>query len=616
MHVYTPEAPETDDIGLANNDIDGFLKNLLASVCRECAQNSNDEACERPVQMSINRLTVPINELPGIDRYKEVVEGCLVEARDNDAAKAIEFFENAKNELNKEEISLLQIADARTQGAGDKFIKNGKFFTLVVSEGRTDKKNVYSAGSFGIGKNAAIAGSALRLVFYSSQYEEDGEPRFYCMGKSVLTSWRENDQNMSHKIFFDADPDSFSPVTNQEELPDWARKDELGLKVSIVAPRIELQEGWVAGYVASLLSNFFVAIYDEDIQFYIDHRQVDINRATMQSYFSRDDVKKAAEDAGILEQLSWAEMCSNALAAGEFNSEIINVSDLGDFEVLIRVGEGMPNRVFIVRNGMYITDTLKHFGKPLKRFPNTKDFVLIVRPKSIDAVSSTNIKRMENPEHNELTTGYIANPEEVSKLQNAVRNLEAKVREIIKKYAKMEALESREIEELKEFFPSQGDAESPPPGEEHDPTAVTSERLAGKSKHIGHTAGGKKGGKGKRGGKSKRGNGRKGPGGANGGQTKQIMLPCQAMRVADSAWRIQLEEVGSAGTIELWPQARSRGAETKSLKIKSCSLGEKTIAKDGLSVSFSAAENTPVELELEFHGDAPVVDFRPPLRGN
>jgi hypothetical protein len=93
-----------------------------------------------------------------------------------------------------------------------------------VSEGVTDKQNFYSAGSFGIGKNAAIAGSSLRLVFYSSRYGENGETGFYCIGKSVLTSWSENDENKTHRIFFSADREELCPVNDQDLLPDGAKK--------------------------------------------------------------------------------------------------------------------------------------------------------------------------------------------------------------------------------------------------------------------------------------------------------------------------------------------------------------------------------------------------------
>jgi hypothetical protein len=362
-----------------------------------------------------------------------------------------------------------------------------------------------------------------------------------------------------------------------------------------------------------LLSNFFVAIHDGDIEFYLDNRKVVINQSTMQSYFPRDDVKKAAEDAGMLEQLSWAETCSNALAAGEFKSETVEVPGLGDFEVLIQVGEEMPSKVFFVRNGMYITDTLKHFGKPLKRFPNTKAFAVIVRPKSVDDASSANIKRMENPEHNELTTGYIASPEEVSKLQEAVQHLESEVREVINKYAQMEVLDSREIEELAEFFPAPGEDEYVVYQKDGDPTSVISERVPRKRARIGYRNDGEKGGKGKRGKGSSRSKGGKGPGGDKGGNNKQIHLSCRAMKVSESSWRIRIEEVGGSGTIEFWPQARSRGTETKSLKIESCNLNNANIAADGLSMRVPVSGEKPVELELALNDDDSVVDFRPVL---
>ena len=49
MKIHTSKVPDIEDVGIADNDIDGFLRDLLASVNRECAQNSNDESETRPV---------------------------------------------------------------------------------------------------------------------------------------------------------------------------------------------------------------------------------------------------------------------------------------------------------------------------------------------------------------------------------------------------------------------------------------------------------------------------------------------------------------------------------------------------------------------------------------
>ncbi len=75
---------------------------------------------------------------------------------------------------------------------------------------------------------------------------------------------------MSHKIFFGSDGDDLAPEISAEGSPDWLGKEEKGLRLAIVAPRIELKEGWTHGYIASLLSNFFVAINDGNLQFSLD----------------------------------------------------------------------------------------------------------------------------------------------------------------------------------------------------------------------------------------------------------------------------------------------------------------------------------------------------------
>jgi hypothetical protein len=168
--------------------------------------------------------------------------------------------------------------------------------------------------------------------------------------------------------------------------------------------------------------------------------------------FTKEKVIDAATKAGNEDLLRWAHACSVALAAHQFDKKIIEIKDLGEFEILIKVAEGLPKKVFFIRNGMFITDHLKRFGAPLTRFPNTKEFVVIVRPKTIDAQSSSTLKRMENPEHNEFSTGFISDPDEGEKLNSAMKKLNNSIRAIIKDYAAIEESATREISDLNQFF--------------------------------------------------------------------------------------------------------------------------------------------------------------------
>lgn len=616
MKLHTNRAAETEDVGLANNDIDGFLKSLAQSVSRESTQNSNDEALARPVKVSFDLISVPTSEIPNIHDYREVLQSCLAEAQNSNDRKANEFFTNALKVIAKPEVPVFLISDSGTGGAGGSFSKGQKFYTLAISEGRTDKDNVYSAGSFGIGKNAAFAGSEMRLVFYSTVYGDDPASHFYCMGKSILTSWRDSeDRNMNHKVLFLDGSGEFTPHTSQSDLPSWLQKSKRGLQVAIVAPRIEIREHWQASFIANALCNFFAAIYTEDIEFELDGGNEIINSSTMLEYFSRDDVKRAADESGLTEQFEWAEMCTKAFAAGSFVSEGFSVEGLGEFEALIHVDEGLPKKVCIVRNGMYITDSLKNFGRPLKRFPNSKDFIVLVRPKSVENSSSERLKRMENPEHNELTTGYIADEIEVRNLQKAVENLETEIRAIIRKHAKLEVTSTKIIDELKDYFASPGKEEGDG-SDEDDPTKVTAKKFPTKQPAPNaQQPGGGGGGKGRKNKTKKKTRTKQpGPGRRGSGQYKPLAARSYAARSSTTTWRVEIATPpASAKECEIWPQATSRGKDTKQLKVKSCNLPGAIVSSDGLSVKIPLS-GTGVSFDLDLDNDADVVDLRPVVK--
>ena len=616
MKVFSSAAAETDDVGIADNDIDGFLKNLLPSVTREAAQNSNDEAVDRPVKMTFDLFDVQVSDIPDFENYQYIIDRCYEDAVLNSSKKGKEFFENAKKVLSRKSVSVLRISDQGTKGAGGEFKRGGKFYTLVVSKGRTDKDNVYSAGSFGIGKNAAFAGSEIRSVFYSSKFE--GHPDFYCMGKGILTSWSgEKGQNMSHKVFFSESSEELVPVHSQADLPDWLRKKDKGLSVSIIAPRVELREGWYHGYVASLISNFFLAIYDGSLEFSLDQGRVVLTAASMYQYFLERQVEDFAEKSGQIDRFLMAKSCVEGLVSNAFSSEVVKVDSLGEFEILICVEEGLPKKVCFVRNGMFITDTLQHFGKHLVRFPNTKDFIAIVRPGKIDDSSSEAIKRMENPEHSELTTSYIADEEEVRVLNKAMLSLEREIRNVIAKHAKLEVSHSVSIDELREFFPGDDSKDPRALAEEDDPFNIVVENKGAKGfkGDRSQRTGGKAGGNGRQGGNKSGKKSRKGPGKRE-GSFKGSRPSYRSVRVGSGReWRVTFSALPEEGVIELWPEEEPRsGRDSKSIRVVSCESPGALIASDGLSIQIPIQSIVSQSLTIKLDRSVSVIAMRPVLK--
>jgi hypothetical protein len=84
---------------------------------------------------------------------------------------------------------VLEISDQNTTGLiGPTTDSTSVFAALVKGDGVTNKLDVTSAGSFGIGKNAAYAVSDLQTVIYSTCYCLKGEKKFAAQGRLRLIS--------------------------------------------------------------------------------------------------------------------------------------------------------------------------------------------------------------------------------------------------------------------------------------------------------------------------------------------------------------------------------------------------------------------------------------------
>lgn len=622
MRFRAQRGSPDDDIGLADNDIDGFLRDIVGAITRELPQNSNDEAADppAPVVMSFDQLEVPSSSIPGLGEYLDTLRKCLNRAKENQEATPTEFFKNAIELLSRPKIRILTVSDSGTFGAGGEFKKGGRFFTLLVSKGVTAKQHLHSAGSFGIGKNSALAGSESRLVFYSSVHSNGPETRFYAMGKSVLTTWEnEAGQVMSNRVFFDGGNDesaSLTPETDQAKVPNWLRRNTNGLTVAIVAPKEKLRSNWQDNFTARLISNFFVAINDGRIEFKLDDGKVLINKASLPALTKRTAIKTIAEEsdvAGFDVAKVWADPNKDL----EKYSKDIEVKNFGTLNITLFVGEELPKKVIFVRNGMYITDTLSEFGKTLK-YRSTLPFLAVVQPVSIDDDSSTNIKRMENPEHNTITTSFISGDDEIERLRKAILSLESEIRAFIKKHASFEATEETDIDELKKFFPqrtgdsSEGDKEPDPLGE----PLVSIDTHEGKTRKQFK----KKGDRGKRRpyGKKKTNNKKKRkktmPGDGSEGGFSPLPSRIWAAKSDSGAWTVLLPELSAGTVIRLTPQQLSRGSEVNQPTISSCDFQGSTITSDGAQVSLVITDGAATSTEIELSAACEVVDFLPEIK--
>ena len=164
MKWYFPYGKDLEKEAVNNARIETFRDDIVASLAREISQNSIDEVVDsqKPVHIKFELLSIDIDKIPDLVSYENLYVPYTRDTwkGDKDAAQ---FLNNFSQVIEKKEISVLKISDFNTTG-----LENKKWDSLVLNTGTSHKEKGDSQGSFGIGKAAPFAASALRMVFYES----------------------------------------------------------------------------------------------------------------------------------------------------------------------------------------------------------------------------------------------------------------------------------------------------------------------------------------------------------------------------------------------------------------------------------------------------------------
>ena len=448
-----------EDEGLGHAGIETYRDAPYASVARECGQNSMDAAAGHPVEMSFDRLAVPVSEYPVYAAQLEAIEHCLDKARAKGDEKEIEFFERASVVLSRDTIPLLRISDRNTKGLTGPSVPGTPFHSLVKSSGVSSKDSESSGGSFGIGKNAAFAVSELQTVFYSTVYqnrETQGE-EFLAQGKTILISHTDAAGEDWRATGYWGEP-GFAAIGDSDGVPEWMRRTEIG--TSVIVAGFRESEHWGYRIAESLLQNFFCAVHREEIRFRIDEGKIEITKESLAGLFEDPRIIQAAEDADDAEDFRFARSLYECLTSPDAVRRDLEIKGLGPVSVTMLVRDGLPKRVRIVRNGMAITDELSNFGDKFAVFPMYRDFVALVEPGSSEG--SKFVKRLENPRHDGLSAERIADPQKRSEASRIMKRLAKAIRQAIKDAALPKFETTVALDELTEFFDDRDPADKPP----------------------------------------------------------------------------------------------------------------------------------------------------------
>lgn len=351
--LKTPTTSSDSIEGLNDGNIETYKNTPLLSLTKEELQNSTDQAImdennqPKRVTVEFQDFYLDVNFFPEFDKTKKIYEHERVfwdDYLENDK-KAIKFFDNAIDLLNKKTIRCLRISDFNTTGlTGIHKTTSSPWNNLVKNKGVSDKPG-YSGGSFGIGKDAAFACSQLRIVFYNT-INEDGEEGF--QGCMKVPNYVYNGNTYLGKNFYcyNSLDDKCNPIEKSSSLdPNYLRKS-VGMDKFIVGFDVNIgKEDLKRDIIVSSIENFLTA-------FFMDKLEIKYGDETINKEFLDGEGFNDLKDSLSKLSLENFETLNNP-------DEIVKISMLeeDDIWIYVKLDPSYSRRASIVRqNGMKVFD--------------------------------------------------------------------------------------------------------------------------------------------------------------------------------------------------------------------------------------------------------------------
>ena len=299
-------------------------------------------------------------------------------------------------------------------------LKGTNWSGLVREKGATNKSEG-KGGSHGVGKFAPYSFSSLRTVLYSTKNVE-GEKAF--QGKTILTSFEEDNQIYHNVGVFGQRDSSCSPVLNMEDVPASFKREKNGTDVIVVG--FDREDDWKEQIAVSVLQYCFYAIYKGKLTVRItdENGTIDLNQRSLDARMT--SFKKWHEENEHADNFQFtAPKYLDVLKHPKMKHFEEQLFNKGNVELYLVVDPDLEGRsIYEMRStGMGIQEDTRwrslgtHFNG-----------VLIATGKdSLDKTPENNIdsflRKCEDPAHNEWTASfYKDNPKEAKDIINGIHN--------------------------------------------------------------------------------------------------------------------------------------------------------------------------------------------------
>ena len=168
---------------------------------------------------------------------------------------------------------------------------------MVNVEGLSIKQDENSAGSFGIGKNAPFAYSALNLVFYNT-LAQDGGRGFEGVARLVTTQKEYNGtfrptQPIGKYLYLE-DEYTGRPISPTDNCPlsqlEIFNRNEIGTDVAVFGFKTNEYEDWERNIAIAIIKNFVLAILNSKLEVEIKSPKITyiISKSNVESLLFKD----------------------------------------------------------------------------------------------------------------------------------------------------------------------------------------------------------------------------------------------------------------------------------------------------------------------------------------
>ncbi|MFA7302764.1 MAG: hypothetical protein WC030_03390 [Candidatus Paceibacterota bacterium] len=327
---YFPTTDHGENDGFADSQLEYFQGDHERFIAREAIQNAVDARLDydKPVTVVFEKLSVPASSIPGHSELAGRLARCLAFVKGQEKAEA--FFKAAIALLKGKELPILKISDFNTKGLfGSDDEVDGNWYRLVKAAGTSSPKGV-KGGSFGIGKGAPIAASALRTVFYSSINDKN---ELVFQGKARLVSHHDDKKDVRRGIGFYG-VDGYKAVRRNDLVPDMFKRVERGTDIFVLG--YKAGSDWEHKLIRSILDNFWLAILHGTLEVTVrDGSDIAINK---------DTLRKCLEDYDAQDARFFYETVTNP--GSTFEEEL---KHLGKVTLWVRKDDNYPGRIMMAR---------------------------------------------------------------------------------------------------------------------------------------------------------------------------------------------------------------------------------------------------------------------------